>query len=132
MVSRPTMRSFQATVLPRSRAGLAAEMPNGFLPEAMALSLANSSAAWISAFDGMQPTLRQVPPGSGRLDDHRVDAELAGADGADVAAGAGADDQELAGDLLHRQPSRKIIAGVSSSALTRWTKTAASQPSMTR
>ena len=94
---------------------------------------ANSSAAWISALDGMQPTLRQVPPGLGRLDDHRVEAELAGADGADIAAGTGADDQELARDVLHRlSASTKIIAGVSSSALMRCTKSAASQPSMTR
>ena len=36
------------------------------------------------------------------LDDHGVEPELAGADGADVAAGAGADHQQSAGDLLHR------------------------------
>ena len=35
------------------------------------------------------------------LDDDGVDAELAGADGADIAARAGADDEELAGDVGH-------------------------------
>ena len=57
------MRSFQATVWPRFSAGACAEMPKGLAPEAMAASLANSSAAWIRALDGMQPTFRQVPPG---------------------------------------------------------------------
>ena len=35
------------------------------------------------------------------LDDDGIDAELAGANGADIAAGAGADDEELADDLFH-------------------------------
>ena len=38
-------------------------MPIWPLPAAIALASANSSAAWISALEGMQPTLRQVPPG---------------------------------------------------------------------
>ena len=59
------------------------------------------SAAWISALDGMQPTLRQVPPAACALDEHRVDAELAGADGADIAARTGADDEQLAAKLVH-------------------------------
>jgi hypothetical protein len=37
----------------------------------------------------------------GALDDDGVDAELAGADGADIAAGSGADDEQLAGDFCH-------------------------------
>ena len=37
-----------------------------------------------------------------RLDDHGVDAELAGADGADIAARTGADDEQLAGNFLHQ------------------------------
>ena len=36
--------------------------------------------------------------GAGRLDDHRVEPELASADGADIAAGTGADHQEPARD----------------------------------
>src|SRR5690606_24281 len=49
------------------------------------------------------------------LDDHRIDAELAGADRTDIAAGAGADHEQRANDLVHRvpQPSTKIRAGVS-------------------
>ncbi len=35
------------------------------------------------------------------LDDDGVDAELAGANGADITAGAGADDEKLADDLFH-------------------------------
>ena len=68
-----------------------------------------------------------------RLDDDGVDAKLARPDRADIAARAGADHQELAGHVLHGvNPSIKISAGVSSSALMRCTKTAASQPSITR
>ena len=33
-------------------------------------AFSNSSAAWISAFDGMQPMLRQVPPRRAALDQH--------------------------------------------------------------
>src|SRR5271170_8314204 len=42
-----------------------------------------------------------------RLDDHRVDAQLPRADGADIAAGSRADDQEFASDLFHH-PSTNI------------------------
>ena len=68
-----------------------------------------------------------------RLDDHGVDAQLARADRADIAARARTDHQELAGDVFHgRQPSMKISVGVSSSVLRRCTKRAASKPSTTR
>ena len=51
-----------------------------------------------SALEGMQPTLRQVPPWVGALlDAGDLQAELGRADGADVAAGAGADDDEIVG-----------------------------------
>ena len=79
----------------------------GSSPAAMCATLSNSSAAWISALEGMQPTLRQTPPRLLRLDDHGVDAELSGADRADIAAGPGADDQQLAGDFFHLSPRRK-------------------------
>ena len=96
LVSRPTMPSFQAIVRARSSRGLRGRDAERVLARApSARRFANSSAAWISAFDGMQPTLRQVPPGFVRLDDHRVEAELAGADRADIAAGTGADHQQL-------------------------------------
>src|SRR5690606_37343685 len=52
-----------ATVFFRSMAGEASEMPSGSEPEAISRTLRYSSAAWISALEGMQPTLRQVPPG---------------------------------------------------------------------
>ena len=38
------------------------------------------------------------------LDQHRVEAELAGADRRDVAAGAAADDQHLGSDVGHLTP----------------------------
>jgi hypothetical protein len=63
LVSRPTMPSFQATVFARSISGDETEMPIGALPAAKCIAFSNSSAAWISALDGMQPILRQVPPG---------------------------------------------------------------------
>ena len=46
----------------------------------------------------MQPTLRQVPPWIFALLHHgRLQAELRGADGADITAGAGSDDDEIVG-----------------------------------
>ena len=59
------MPSFQATVLGEvERRACRREMPKRVLaaPPSCA-TLSNSSAAWISALEGMQPTLRQVPPG---------------------------------------------------------------------
>jgi hypothetical protein len=50
----------------------------------------------------MQPTLVQVPPGRGRpcsvlplVDAGHVEAQLRGTDGADIAAGAAADDDDV-------------------------------------
>jgi hypothetical protein len=63
VVSRPTIRSFQAIVFFMSMAGSASEMPSGSLPPAKCVTFRYSSAAWISALDGMQPMVRQVPPG---------------------------------------------------------------------
>ena len=67
--------------------------------------------------------LRQVPPGlrSSTITVSRPSwpARIA----RDIAAGAGADHQELAGNVGHGRSSTKIIAGVSRSALMRWTKT---------
>ena len=57
------MPSFHCIVLARSNRGAASEMPSGLSPDANCATRANSSAAWISALDGMQPMLRQVPPG---------------------------------------------------------------------
>ena len=56
----------------------------------------NSSEACSRAFEGMQPILRQVPPKVGPFLDHGdLHPELGGADGADIAARAGADDREI-------------------------------------
>jgi hypothetical protein len=41
----------------------------------------------------MQPTFRQVPPKLVALDQHGLDAELAGADRGHIAARAAADDE---------------------------------------
>ena len=58
----------------------------------------NISEACSSAFDGMQPTLRQVPPSVGVLLDHGdLHAELRRAHRADISAGTGADDNEIVG-----------------------------------
>ena len=63
----------------------------------------NISEACSSAFDGMQPTLRQVPPWVARFSTTATFmAELRRADRADIAAGAGADDDEIVGhDATH-------------------------------
>ena len=58
----------------------------------------NISEACSSALEGMQPMLRQVPPMRlALLDDGDLHAELRGADGAHIAAGAGADDDKVVG-----------------------------------
>ncbi len=53
------------------------------------------AAAWMSALEGMQPRIRQVPPQPVGFDQHGVEAQLAGADRGHVAARAAADDQDL-------------------------------------
>ena len=57
------MPSFQAWSSRGRVRACAAEMPSGLSPAAIRATFSNSSAAWIRAFEGMQPTLRQVPPG---------------------------------------------------------------------
>ena len=58
----------------------------------------NNSEACSSAFDGMQPTLRQVPPKVAFFSTTAVfKPKLRRANGADIAAGAGADDDEVVG-----------------------------------
>ena len=55
------MPSFQRIVCARSMVGCATRMPSFESPDQCVASM-KASAAWIIAFDGMQPTLRQVPP----------------------------------------------------------------------
>ncbi len=76
-------------------------MPSGeSLPKWRAFS--NSSAAWISAFDGMQPMFEAGAAERFALDQHRGDAELAGANGGDVAAGSAADHQQRRRFRVHQ------------------------------
>src|SRR4051812_33909718 len=67
---------------------------------------AASSNIWEAcsrAFEGMPPTFREVPPLRLTLfHDGRLQAELRGADGAHIAAGAGSDDDEIVG---HSSPT---------------------------
>ena len=87
----------------------------------------------MSALEGMQPTLRQVPPSRLGFDEHRVEAELSGADRRDIAAGSAADDQNACSEVSFISTSSdEQQRGVSSSARTRWMKVAASKPSTTR
>lgn len=62
LLRRWTMPSFQATACFRSSFGSAAVRPKGVLPAAASVAFSNSSATWIIALEGMQPTLRQEPP----------------------------------------------------------------------
>ena len=63
---------------------------------ARASVLSNSSDDCSSALDGMQPIFRQVPPRVARFSTQAdLQAELRRADGADIAAGAGADDDDV-------------------------------------
>ena len=54
--------SFHAIVRARSRRGGWSRAKPSRLPPTMPAASAKRSAAWISAFDGMQPRTRQVPP----------------------------------------------------------------------
>ena len=67
-----------------------------------------ASAAWISAFDGnaadIEAGAAQPAFAAALLDQHGVEAELAGADRRDVAAGAAAHDQDLGIDVGHLTP----------------------------
>ncbi len=90
-------------------------------------------------FGGMQQRLRgnaaDVEAGAAEglalFDDGDLQAELRGADGADIAAGAGADDDEIVG---HASPHKSSTsrAGSSSASLTRTRKVTASLPSTMR
>jgi hypothetical protein len=60
-VSLATTPSFHFWVWSSAMVGCCTRMPSGE-PLANFFVLPNSSAAWISAFEGMQPMLRQVPP----------------------------------------------------------------------
>ena len=60
-VSLATIESFQAIVLAKSSSGGPIERPIAFSACGSRNPCA-ASAAWISAFEGIQPTLRQVPP----------------------------------------------------------------------
>ena len=60
------------------------------LASAPSAAASKYSDAWSIALDGMQPTLRQVPPSVSRLfGAGGLEAELRGADRGDIAAGTG-------------------------------------------
>ena len=56
------MPSFQRTVCVMSSVGSFTRMPMGDVPAACMRACSKSCAAWISAFEGMQPMFRHVPP----------------------------------------------------------------------
>ncbi len=95
------MPSFQATVLVRSMAASPTRMPIGLLP----LAIAAHGGEFVRRMDErLGGDAADIEAGAARLaffDDDGVDAELSGADGADIAARAGADDEKLADDLFH-------------------------------
>ena len=94
-VSRSTTPDLKARSLSRSIDGVPNETPC----EPGTAASATTRAAWSSAFDGMQPTLRQTPPSFVRLDQDHGRAEVRGAERGGVAAGAGAEDEKVAGDV---------------------------------
>ena len=105
LVSRVTIESFQAMVRAKSSFGGPIDSPIAFerprLPEAM------------GGAGGMDQRFRRdaadVEAGSAKpvgFDEDRVEAELAGADRRDIAAGAAADDENLAAKLVHASSSK--------------------------
>ena len=69
-VSSLTALAFSACIWSRLSDVPAMSIPN--LASAPEDASANSSEAWSIAFDGMQPTLRHVPPSVSRLSAHAV------------------------------------------------------------
>ena len=100
LFSRPTMPSFHAMVLREVETRFAPRCRAGSCPRAMCETL-----EFVGRMDQrLGRDAADIEAGAARLlglDDHGVDAELAGADGADIAARPGADHQKLAGDLFH-------------------------------
>ena len=66
------------------------------------------SALRSSAFDGMHPTLRQTPPQYFSSTTADGLAELGGADGGDVPAGAGTEDEDIEVAHVARQPTARL------------------------
>ena len=76
----------------RSIAGAPKLTPWAAIAAASSMVLATCS----SAFEGMQPTLRQTPPSVGRaVDQHDLLPEVGGAEGGGVAAGTGAEHEDV-------------------------------------
>ena len=91
-------------------------MPRRLPPTALAIasnSPAHGSAPWTECSRGSGRCRR-----AGRLDEHRVEAELAGADRGDIAARAAADDEDFgmrcvrSSGLRHEQKSPAVRAGL--------------------
>ena len=98
--STPFVQAGDDRVLARVHAGHVdgglAPAPNVMPHSAACCASLSACACSSSALVGMQPQLRQVPPSTGcAFDDGCFQAELSGADGRDVAARAGADDDDV-------------------------------------
>ena len=100
LASRATIASFQAIVLAKSSVGAASVRPMAFS--------ACGSVERVGGVGGVDDRLRRdaadMQAGAAEasvLDQHRVEAEFAGADRRDIAAGAAADDENLAAQLGH-------------------------------
>ena len=93
-VSLPTTLSLCARSLRADRPSAAPKLT----PIASKCATSSITAATCSsAFDGMQPTLRQTPPSVAiALDQHGLEAEVGGAERGGVAARAGAEDEQVA------------------------------------
>ena len=100
VASRATIPSFQAIVLAKSSVGAPRVRPIAFRASG-SVSACAASAAWMMRFRGDAADMQAGAAELSVLDQHRVEAELAGADRRDIAAGAAADDENLAAKLVH-------------------------------
>ena len=102
------MPSFQSIVRAKSSVGRSTLRPNGDAADAC-------WCAWLDRIGGMDDRLRRnaadIEAGAAQpalapalLDEHDVEAELAGPDRRDVAAGTAADDHHLGRNLGHLTP----------------------------
>ena len=103
LVSRVTIASFQAMVRAKSSFGGPIESPMRQAPAAR-----EGRARRRGVDQRLRGNAADVEAGSAEpvgFDENRVEAELAGADRGDIAAGAAADDENLAAKLVHRAVS---------------------------
>ena len=112
LVSRATIASFQAIVLAKSSFGGPIESPMRARAPAASLKAMRRVGCVDQRLRGNAADVEASSSEPVGFDENRVEAELAGADRGDIAAGAAADDENLAAKLVHSSAafqSRRVV-----------------------